>query len=324
MESTPMTGLTTIPPKNRTAVLTMVFLLLALPALGSLYAAASFHFRNRNTGSIVSSGDLREYVLHVPPSYDRSRPAPLVISMHGAGAWPVQQMEMSRWNRLADRDGFLVVYPAGRGRLRIWRVDSKGGLERDVRFISDLIDEIGSRYEIDRDRIYANGFSNGGAMTFVLTCTLSDRIAAVGMVGAAQTVPSSWCDGKRPMPMINFHGTDDTAAPYEGGSSWVLPRGAPPFPSVRKWTANWAERNGCDDEPAGVAVAPDVTRTAWSGCEADVVLYTIHGGGHTWPGGEPLPDWFVGRTTDNLDASAEMWQFFRERPLSTRNQESAR
>jgi hypothetical protein len=175
MESTPMKRLTTMLPKSRTAVLTIVFVLLALPALGSLYAAASFHLRNRNTSSIVSSGELREYVLYVPPTYDPSRPAPLVISMHGAGGWPVQQMELSRWNRLADRERFLVVYPAGRSRFRVWHVNPKGRPERDVRFISDLIDEIGGRYEIDRDRIYANGFSNGGAMTFVLSCTLQGR-----------------------------------------------------------------------------------------------------------------------------------------------------
>lgn len=311
-----MNGLTTIPPKSRTAVLSMVFGLLAIPALGSLYAAASFHFRNRNSGSIVSSGDLREYVLYVPPTYDPSRPVPLVISLHGAGGWPVQQMELSRWNRLADREGFLVVYPAGRGRFRVWHVNSKGDREREVRFISDLIDEIGSRYEIDRDRIYANGFSNGGAMTFVLSCALQDRIAAVGTVGAAQLLASSWCSGAGPMPMINFHGTGDTAAPYEGGLSWVLPHAAPPFPSVRKWTANWAARNRCDDEPASVAVASDVLRNAYSGCEAGVVLYTIEGGGHTWPGGEPMPEWFVGRTTKHLDATAEMWRFFRDHPLS--------
>jgi polyhydroxybutyrate depolymerase len=316
MESTPVKRLTTMFPKSRTAVLTVVFGLLALPALGSLYAKTSFHFRNRNTGSIVSSGELREYVLHVPTTYDRSRPSPLVISMHGAGAWPVQQMEMSRWNELADREGFLVVYPAGGGRFRVWRVNPKGGLERDVRFISDLIDEIGREYAIDRDRIYANGFSNGGAMTFVLSCALSDRIAAFGMVGAAQTVPWSWCTGTRPVPTINVHGTADTAAPYEGGSSWVLPRTAPPFPPVRRWMSELARRNGCDDEPTSVAVTPDVTRSAWSGCEADVVLYTIHGGGHTWPGGGPMPEWFVGRTTDQLDATAEMWQFFRQHPLS--------
>lgn len=314
-----MTGPMTILPKSRTAVLTMLFGLLALPALGSLYAAVSFHLRNRNSGSIVSSGTLREYVLYVPRAYDPSRPAPLVISMHGAGGWPVQQMELSRWNRLADREGFLVAYPAGSRRFRVWYVRPNHGLERDVRFISDLIDEIGARYAIDPDRIFANGFSNGGAMTFVLSCALRDRIAAVGTVGAAHLLASSWCAGKEPMPMISFHGTDDTAAPYEGGSSWVLPRGAPPLASVPEWTANWAERNRCHGEPDTTTVAPDVTRTTYRSCEAAVVLYTIHGGGHTWPGGKPLPHWFVGRTTDHVDATEEMWRFFLKHPLSVRD-----
>ena len=80
---------------------------------------------------------------------------------------------------------------------------------RDVRFISELIDKLEAAYNIDPARIYANGFSNGGGMAFVLSCTLSDRIAAVGMVGAAQTLPWSWCTDHRPVPMIAFHGTAD-------------------------------------------------------------------------------------------------------------------
>src|SRR5438445_12738086 len=118
--------------------------------------------------------------------------------MHGAAGWPAQQMNVSRWNRLADEQGFIVVYPAGSGVPKIWHVDRGAGLMRDVGFISALIDTLEAAYNIDPTRIYANGLSIGGGMAFVLSCTLSDRIAAVGMVAAAQSLPADWCQDQRP------------------------------------------------------------------------------------------------------------------------------
>ena len=293
-----------------------VLVLFALPAVLALIDAVTFYDHNRNNGSMVSSGQKREYQLYVPRSYDRARPTPLVISMHGAGGWPVQQMELSGWNRLAESQGFIVVYPSGIGSAgpRIWHVDNGGGLGRDVTFISELIDKLEAAYNIDPSRIYANGISNGGGMSFVLSCTLSNRIAAVGMVAAAQTLPWSWCTDQRAVPMIAFHGTADSMALYNGGTAWVARES---LPAVSTWAANWARRNRCTPKPVVSAVAADVTRREYTNCadDAAVVLYTIRGGGHTWPGGQPMPEWFVGPTSRSIDASRQMWAFFREHPL---------
>ena len=299
---------------NRRRVLGAVLVFLGLPPLVALYEAASFHVRNRNNGSIVSSGEKREYLLYVPESYDATRPTPLVVSLHGGANWPAIQRDLSGWNRLAERHGFLVVYPAGLevAGLRAWRVWGVPGLEKDVRFISDLVDDLAKTYNVDTGKVYANGLSNGGAMAFVLSCRLADRIAAIGVVGAAQILPWSWCKEIRPMPMISFHGTADEAVPYEGGTSWASPNRA--FPDVLEWTAGWARRNRCGPEPALSEVADDVTRLEYPDCAngAAIVLYTIHGGGHTWPGGGPLPEWFVGPTSHSVDATDRMWSFFEE------------
>lgn len=303
---------------KRRAVIAITLVLVALPAAFALRSAASFSARNRNNGSIVSSGEKREYILHVPRSYDRSKAAPLVISLHGAGGWPAQQLEVSGWNAVADREGFIVVYPAGAQRAgpRVWHVEKSGDLEKDVRFISQLIDKIEGDYNVDRDRIYANGLSNGGGMSFVLSCTISDRIAAVGLVAAARTLPWRWCSDSTPVPMIAFHGTADPVVPYNGGTSLTTPG----WPSVPIFTANWARRNRCADEPAETAMAPDITRREYRACAGDatVVLYTVRGGGHTWPGGGPLPEWLVGPTNREIDATRLMWSFFRAHPLSRR------
>jgi polyhydroxybutyrate depolymerase len=302
--------------KDRRVVLGATLALIGLPVVTVPIEAVSFYTTNRDNGSFVSSGEKRDYLLYVPRSYDRSRPTPLVISMHGAGLWGAAQRETSQWNDLADIQGFIVVYPSGIGGkgVRIWRVEAGPDLMKDVRFISELIDTLETRYNIDSTRIYANGLSNGGGMSFALSCTLSDRIAAVGMVAAAQTLPWSWCTDPRPVPMIAFHGTADPEVPYNGGSTWISPR---PFPSTPKWAANWARRNRCEENPVESTVAPDVTRRAYTNCadDANVVLYTIQGGGHTWPGGTPLPKWFVGSTTRSISATSLMWSFFSEHPL---------
>ncbi len=309
--------------KTRRRVLAAVLALLGLPPLVALVEAVEFHLRNRNNGSIVSSGERREYLLYVPESYDASRPTPLVIGLHGGAVWPALHRDLSRWNRLAERHAFIVVYPSGLKNdagVRAWRVwKAMPGLTQDVRFISDLIDELQKNYNVDPTRVYANGFSNGGAMAFVLSCTLFDRIAAVATVAAAQLLPSSWCPDQRPVPSISFHGTADEVVPYRGGTSWVSPQR--PFPDVLEWTASWARRNRCGSDPVASAAAADVTRRDYTGCAdgAAVVLLTIRGGGHTWPGGEPLPEWFLGPTSRSVDATHQMWAFFRQHPLARRS-----
>lgn len=302
--------------KNRKMVIVAVLALINLPVALVLTEAVWFQASNRSNGSFISSGEKREYLLHVPKSYDRTKPTPLVISMHGAGLWGAAQKETSEWNQVAQAQRFIVVYPSGAEGAgpRVWNVNHGPGLMRDARFISELIDTLQAAYNIDATRIYANGLSNGGGMAFALSCTLSDRIAAVGMVAAAQTLPWKWCTEQRAVPMIAFHGTHDPVVPYNGGTTWVSPR---PFPDVPKWTANWAERNRCARHPVDSVVATDVARRAYTSCAegAAVVLYTVQGGGHTWPGGKPLPEWLTGTTSYSIDATSQMWSFFREQQL---------
>jgi len=151
------------------------------------------------------------------------------------------------------------------------------GLARDVRFISDLIETLNAAYNIDSTGVYADGLSNGGGMAFVLSCTLSDWIAAVGMVASVQLLPFDWCTDQRAVPMIAFHGTADRTVPYHGGKSWVA-RVA--FPDMPTWAADWARRNRCSPNPVESAAAADVTRLEYTDCAADdaVVLYTVMGG----------------------------------------------
>jgi polyhydroxybutyrate depolymerase len=302
---------------GRRSVLPAVLAFLAVPVALAGVTCVSFYARNRDNGGFVSSGEKRTYRLYVPKSYDPARPTPLVISMHGGGLWGVVQMEMSRWNEVADEQGLIVVYPSGAGGRgpRAWRASEGERTAKDVRFIAELIDTLKASYNVDAARIYADGLSNGGGMAFTLSCTLPDRIAAVGLVASAQFLSWSGCTDQRPVPMIAFHGTEDRFTPYHGGKSLVAPNHL--FPSVPGFAATWARRNRCQANPVETEVAADVTRRAYGGCAngADVALYTIHGGGHTWPGGGPQPRWFVGTTSRSVSASRLAWAFFQAHPL---------
>ena len=196
----------------------------------------------KTNGMIVSFGQHRTYLLYVPASYDPATPMPLVISMHGFAEWPAHQMQISGWNKLADEYGFIVVYPSGSGFPRRWlasgRVGDSSDPMLDVIFISDLIDELKRQYNIEPARVYANGLSNGGGMSFLLGCKLSDRITAVGSVSGAYLFPLDGCKPSRPVPMIAFHGTADPIVPYQGGPSR---RFNIPFPAIPEWMA--ARRN---------------------------------------------------------------------------------
>ena len=299
-------------------LLRVVFVVVGLLVLGAVTIAVLFTVLNKTNGKIVSSGEARRYLLFVPTTYDPAKPTPLVISLHGFVEWPAHQMQISRWNDLAEEKGFLVVYPEGTGFPRRWRAGGRavsGDPMADVTFISDLIDTLSREYNLDSARVYANGLSNGGGMSFLLGCALSDRIAAVGGVAGAYLYPLDECRPSRPVPMIAFHGTADPIVPYLGGPS----RGSEArLPVIPDWMEARAALNGCDATPIALPSSGEASGIRYSGCEqgAEVVFYTLAGGGHSWPGGEPLPEWITGPTSQAIDATRVMWEFFSRFSLS--------
>ena len=298
-------------------IIRIPLILLGLAASLVLVAAVSFLILNHTNGKIVSSGVKRSYLLYVPGSYDPATPTPLVVSIHGFAEWPAHQAQMTRWNDLAEKTGFIVVYPSGTSFPKRWRTQVESGSDPmpDVIFISDLIDKLEGDYNIDPRRIYANGLSNGGGMSVLLSCVLSDRIAAIGTVSGAFSFPWSACPASRPLPTIVFHGTADPIVPYLGGPSHDP---ANPMPAIPGWVESLAHRNGCTGMPVGIPPSGAVSGILYDSCpqNADVIFYTVAGGGHSWPGGEPLPEFIVGSTSQDMDATKVMWEFFQQHPLA--------
>lgn len=283
--------------------------------------------------SVELDGLTREYFTYVPASYDASHPVPLVITLHGFAGNARQQAEYSGWNDLADEYGFVAVYPEGTGSPQRWnsgqreiegiREQARGPLAQllggffetvpvdDVAFINYLINVFDSFHCIDRSRIYVNGLSNGGGMTNRIACEMADVVAAVGTVAGAYTEFPGGCHPARPVPVMAFHGTDDPIVPYDGNDSIH-------FPAVENWMTGWAERDGCDVAAVTeLRVSDSVVGTRYADCadDAEVVFYSIEGGGHTWPGSAPLLPFLLGGTTQDINASATLWAFFEAHPL---------
>lgn len=232
-----------------------------------------------------SGGQTRQYLLHVPATYKPEEPAALVLVFHGAGIGAERFVGYSRFSNVADREGFLIVYPQGLD--EVWN-PSPGS--RDVQFVRDLIDHLQRRCSVDPNRIYASGHSNGGAMADRLACELADRIAAIGTISGAYQ-RSGQCSPARPVPVFAIHGTADNIIPYEG---------------IPKWAAAWAERNGCDPEPVDIPHNVLIGEERWSNCSegADVILYTIQDLGHDW-------------THDLINFGQTIWDFFEQHPLGS-------
>ena len=269
--------------------------------------------------TITSGGLERCYYLYAPPDYDPARAAPAVFSFHGFLSNPTSHALITGWHKLADKEGFLVIYPQGTGFPQRWDAGETWGVSDvdDVEFFTDLIDDLSTIAAVDPARIYVNGFSNGGGMTVHIGCQAAESVTAIGSVAGA-IVSMEDCSPSRPVPAMAFHGTSDPIVKYGGGDleGWLLRwaaglTNAPSyFLGAEDWTAAWAEGNGCDPTPETIPPQGDVRGTRYTGCEQDatVVLYTIDGGGHAWPAGMPIP--FVGRTTYDINATEELWEFF--------------
>ena len=273
---------------------------------------------NRSRGELISNGQRRKYLLHVPHTYDPNHPTALIISLHGFKDWPARQKRKSGWNELSEQEGFIVVYPKGQGIPLFWRMfKNDGGLVpsmENVTFIADLIDHLSTKYNIDTGHIYVNGFSNGGGMAYMLGCMLSDRIAAIGCVSGAYIFLPERCKATRPVPMIAFHGTGDKVVPYYGGTT---KRSHYSFPSIPDLIAKIAKQNGCNPAPKTIESEYGIEGIWYSDSHhrTDVILYTIPDWGHAWSKENREGCYLTIKRQKPFSSTKEMWKFFKKHSL---------
>ncbi|HSL42875.1 MAG TPA: PHB depolymerase family esterase [Anaerolineales bacterium] len=299
----------------KTIILSMCMLLAActpdviLPTTAPIITPSPAILENCSPGEyrdkLTSNGQVREFILHVPSSFQREGSMALLIGFHGAGSNAGQFEGYSGFSRVAENEGLIVVYPQALGARPTWNTTA-GPNNPDIQFVNDIIDHLLQRCDIDPNRIYATGHSNGGGMANRLACDLSDRIAAIGSVAGAYQW-SEECSPLRPVAIFAVHGTDDPIIPYDGFPN----TGEPPTAynivgvPIPQWASSWGTRNECDPEPLDITHNVLISETKWKDCRsgADVRLYTIEGGGHEWP-------------ADLIHVASTFWEFFKQHPLA--------
>jgi len=273
------------------------------------------------TRTLTHDGRDRSYILYVPSSVDWSKPVPLVFVFHGGTGNAKNAIRMSGFNPIADQNGFIVVYPNGTGRLSddkllTWNGGTCCGYAQeenvdDVGFVRAIVADLQSLAQIDVKRIYATGLSNGAILSQRLACEASDLFAAVAPVAGTLNFPS--CSPTQPISVIEFHGTADQHILYDGGAG---PQSLVnvDFASVRDSVGFWTQFDGCNPQSQTNSF-DDIQHEVWTGCtgSTSVELYTILGGGHSWPGGAggwPGSD----QPTQTISASQLIWEFFAAHP----------
>jgi polyhydroxybutyrate depolymerase len=261
----------------------------------------------------------RQYKVHVPPGYDPEVPTPVVFCFHGLGQNAVMFcVDGSGMVSKADEAGFIVVMP--NGYMNSWNAGAcclaDPALD-DVALVRAIFEEVSTHVNIDLDRVYATGLSNGGFMSYRLACEASDLFAAVAPgAGALTTNQLGWgnaasdfaeCAPSEPVSVLDLHGTADSIVPYE--------LQALSLDAI-------ARENGCDTTtmPAlDPESAGDTTCVSYTGCPdgIEVTGCTVEDGGHVWFGSEscgtgagPIGCDFVGANSTTLKDTDEVWDFF--------------
>ncbi|RJL32064.1 alpha/beta hydrolase family esterase [Bailinhaonella thermotolerans] len=260
------------------------------------------------------------YRLNVPRGFTNATPAPVVLNFHGLGSNAFMQDVYSRLPLVGGERGFIVVTPSSSTGLPGWVLPGLKGEDvaddgAEVKAAGLLLDHLEATLCVDSGREFATGMSNGAGMASALVCGLRGRLAAVAPVSGVNIAEP--CPNPRPTSIVAFHGTGDQVIPYDGGPVSVRANysgvATPDWlrdlrlPSVVDTMDRWARSLGCG-RPVQVRVAKDIRLRRYPGCRdgATVSLYTVRGGGHTWPGSLP----FSRATTTSIDATDVMLTAF--------------
>ncbi|UYQ91973.1 alpha/beta hydrolase-fold protein [Chitinophaga horti] len=275
--------------------------------------------RHRFTEQVMIDGLRRTYVVKLPRNYyEQDSARALVIGIHGTGGSADQFEKAYGFNQLASEKGFIMVYPdgvekqdgAGILRVRTWNAGTCCDYAmytnvNDVKFISTLIDEVSSRFLVNRKKVYVAGMSNGGMLAYRLASELPGKLAAAGIVSGTMVAPKD-TTLKGVVPLIHIHALPDQKVPVHAGGAGI---GNYVFPPAVEGINYWVKRNQCATEPA-VEQRQGYEITSWKNAAGVVVMqrYLTQDGGHAWPSAPPQ-----GRRGDTpskvINATHLIWDF---------------
>jgi polyhydroxybutyrate depolymerase len=276
--------------------------------------------------SLVAAGLTRTYTLVTPDNVPA--PLPLIIVFHGGGQNATAARRYTRFDEWAARENYAVAYPQGLdnnwndGRMSPDLSRRAAANANDVEFALQIIAQLEVEHIADPKRVFLTGASNGGMMSMRAGCELWDRIAGIAAVVANQ--PVDWqCEAKN-LPVLFIHGSEDEYMPFAGGqiAAAKARQDLGHVLSVDETIALYKRINGCTSVKEAKtldAVGRDATKavvTDYACTEAPLKHIVVEGGGHTWPGARTgvIADMVLGRTSEELSATAEIRTFFKSLP----------
>lgn len=270
----------------------------------------------------ISAADgKRSYYVHLPNGYTSSTRYPVIFAFTG------KNMKVSLLERISGLSSLpaIIVYPQALrapNKPYAWQGAPYSPRANDVQFVDQIIDQIEQRLCVDSARIYSVGISNGGGMSWLLSCRLSDRIAAFAMLAGAFYLPEQQCTPDRPAPLLNIHGVKDPTVPYAGSKRKKLP-------PINKWIRARVAYNQCADTARFIIMPTHNIRiTTWTDCPDDAIVQNIElfKAHHEWPRTVDIP-----RVEDDNQLSLDLrpssttistaqyiWYFLRQHSLPER------
>ena len=290
-----------------------------------LFGAYTINAQQNISDSLQHQNYQRQYIVHLPPGYNNNSPTPAVIVLHGGSGNYQSVQGFTQMNFVSNQNDFLAIYPQGIGNAPpgySWAdgrntTADQAGID-DVGFMSKLIDTLYNDYNIDTNRVYICGFSNGGFMTQRLACETPELFAAIGGLGCSiDTNLIQTCNPNQAVPMAYFSGTADPEVPYNGGA--MNNPIVTPIVAIDTAVQFWVKNNNCQTAEPVVNIPDNVPEDSSTvelykytdcDCDADFYFYKIINGGHTWPG-VPVPQFpQLGNTNEDIHASYLLWDFF--------------
>lgn len=265
--------------------------------------------------SLTIGGVNRDYTVHIPPGYDGKAKLPVMYFFHYFTGDPKNAADYSGMSAKADKENFIVVYPKAEGwidgKIRQWNLNNKPSYRVDeVAFVEQLMNKVDEKLSVDKSREYVVGYSNGGMIAHEVAAKFSDRIA--GMVSVSGCQNGSEKRPSSPVPVMMINGTEDWLVPYNGR------RFTPLFPRMKPVSDSvdfWKKTNGTDGYRSE-EMTPNVRREVYGKNNSEVVLVTMKGSGHGWPGSDTSID---GNLCREINGSQVVWDFLKDKQRSGKN-----
>jgi polyhydroxybutyrate depolymerase len=280
------------------------------------------NFPQQDISVLTDLAPPRSYRLYVPTGYNPDEPKPIVVALHGRPDSGIGFSVITQLHLTAERENFLVVYPDGLNlgwNSVIGFPEYKYEEWDDTEFLKDLVLNLSEQVNIDLNRVYATGFSNGGFMTQRLACDAYDFFAAYAVLGAT-FIPAFTpvCDSANPVPIMFMHGTDDVSIPWDGARSQM---------GVIDSLFFWVSYNDCNIEPREIELIPPqeeepetfIAKIFYEDCAfgGDLWFYGVENGGHNWTGvPDIISEEIAGLVNTDVHASDVVWEFMSQYTLN--------